>query len=136
MLTLFPETLLSLDTDKCATSSLIPNLGYLSEAATSLLDRRLRLYIVPRTEVVSLASPAFHYSPFHRHAARSKTKPIPLPEKIGSFQMYLEGYQDASVWIRNHPMDKIDATLFAPPERTANQEDSAVKLDDRWQGEY
>ena len=31
--------------------------SYISEAAASLLDRRLDLHIVPRTELVSLSSP-------------------------------------------------------------------------------
>ena len=43
-------------------SCIIPNLGYISEAAASYIDRRLGLFVVPRTEVVKLASPTFHYS--------------------------------------------------------------------------
>ncbi|CAG8575442.1 3644_t:CDS:2, partial [Acaulospora morrowiae] len=84
-------------------SCLIPNLGYISEAAASLLDRRLNLNIVPLTEVVWLSSPSFHYDYLDRRAARSKKNPKPLPEKIGSFQVFLEGFKDANVFLREHP---------------------------------
>lgn len=82
--------------------------SYISEAAASLLDQRLSLHIVPRTQLVSLSSPvrAFHVIPqimfplpFHqaffydwldRNASK---KGKPLPEKIGSMQYFLHGYQ-------------------------------------------
>ncbi|OCH91462.1 hypothetical protein OBBRIDRAFT_792290 [Obba rivulosa] len=79
---------------------LIPNLSYISEAAASLLDERLGLYIVPRTELVSLSSPAFFYDWLDRNAAK---KGKPLPEKIGSMQYFLHGYTDASEFLRKHP---------------------------------
>ncbi|KAI6046165.1 phosphatidylinositol 3 and 4-kinase-domain-containing protein [Pisolithus marmoratus] len=70
-------------------SCLIPNLSYISEAAASLLDERLALNIVPRTQLVSLS-----------YAAK---KGKPLPEKIGSMQLFLHGYTDASDFLRKHP---------------------------------
>ncbi|KAK7692630.1 hypothetical protein QCA50_004263 [Cerrena zonata] len=79
---------------------LIPNLSYISEAAASLLDRRLDLNIVPRTELVSLSSPAFFYDWLDRNAAK---KGKPLPDKIGSMQYFLHGYTDASEFLRKHP---------------------------------
>ncbi|CCM05705.1 uncharacterized protein FIBRA_07937 [Fibroporia radiculosa] len=79
---------------------LIPNLSYISEAAASLLDERLDLHIVPRTELVSLSSPAFFYDWLDRKAAK---KGKPLPEKIGSMQYFLHGYTDASDFLRKHP---------------------------------
>ncbi|KIK03471.1 hypothetical protein K443DRAFT_676654 [Laccaria amethystina LaAM-08-1] len=79
---------------------LIPNLSYISEAAASLLDRRLDLHIVPPTELVSLSSPAFFYDWLDRSAAK---KGKPLPEKIGSMQFFLHGYQDASDFLRKYP---------------------------------
>jgi hypothetical protein len=39
-------------------------ISYVSEAAASLLDGRLGLYIVPPTHLVSLASPVRNYSFF------------------------------------------------------------------------
>ncbi|GLB37089.1 putative phosphatidylinositol 3- and 4-kinase [Lyophyllum shimeji] len=81
-------------------SCLIPNLSYISEAAASLLDNRLALYIVPPTQLVSLSSPAFFYDWLDRSAAK---KGKPLPEKIGSMQYFLHGYQDASDFLRKHP---------------------------------
>ncbi|KAG1752928.1 phosphatidylinositol 3 and 4-kinase-domain-containing protein [Suillus lakei] len=79
---------------------LIPNLSYISEAAGSLLDERLGLNIVPRTQLVSLSSPAFFYDWIDRSAAK---KGKPLPEKIGSMQYFLHGYTDASDFLRKHP---------------------------------
>ncbi|THH27845.1 hypothetical protein EUX98_g6339 [Antrodiella citrinella] len=79
---------------------LIPNLSYISEAAASLLDERLDLNIVPRTELVSLSSPAFYYDWLDRNAAK---KGKPLPDKIGSMQYFLHGFTDASEFLRKHP---------------------------------
>ncbi|KAK7057197.1 phosphatidylinositol 3 and 4-kinase-domain-containing protein [Favolaschia claudopus] len=80
---------------------LIPNLSYIRfEAAASLLDSRLQLNIVPPTQLVSLSSPAFFYDWLDRNAAK---KGKPLPEKIGSMQYFLTGYQDASEFLRKHP---------------------------------
>lgn len=73
------------------TGSLIPNLSYISEAAACLLDRQLRTYLVPYTDVVHLASKAFHYDYWDRRAFYRKHKP--LPPKVGSFQVFLQGYQ-------------------------------------------
>ncbi|KIJ67706.1 hypothetical protein HYDPIDRAFT_173507 [Hydnomerulius pinastri MD-312] len=79
---------------------LIPNLSYISEAAASLLDERLTLNIVPRTQLVSLSSSAFFYDWLDRNAAK---KGKPLPEKIGSMQFFMHGYTDASDFLRKHP---------------------------------
>jgi hypothetical protein len=78
---------------------IIPNLGYISEAAASYLDQSLGLGIVPRTEIVKLASPAFHYSVKERWMHRLFKKP--LPTKIGSFQLFLVGYQDSTMFFQN-----------------------------------
>lgn len=78
-------------------SCIIPNLGYVSEAAASFVDRRLDLNVVPRTEVVYLASPTFYYS---RKDWKAYQSGKPLPEKIGSFQIFLKGFKDASRFFR------------------------------------
>lgn len=92
---------------------MIPNLSYLSEAGASLLDRRLETYIVPRTEVVDIASPNFFYHFLVRKAAARKSKPVPLPEKPGSFQLFATGFEDASSLLRHHPWPgrPLDDTL-------------------------
>ncbi|KAG0338755.1 phosphatidyl inositol kinase [Podila horticola] len=82
---------------------LIPNLGYISESATSLVDRRLKLNIVPSTEVVWLSSSAFHYDYLDRRAAQTKHGAKPLPDKVGSFQLFLNGFKDANIFMRDHP---------------------------------
>lgn len=71
-----------------------------------MLDRRLEANIVPRTEVVSLHSPSFYYDWIDRERARSKAKGgkgRPLPDKDGSFQVFLRGFQDATEFLRAHP---------------------------------
>ncbi|UZP42225.1 hypothetical protein NXS19_010041 [Fusarium pseudograminearum] len=80
---------------------LIPNLSYVSEAAAYVLDCQLRTHLVPYTDVVWLASKSFHY-PFwdRRKFHRKKT---PLPAKPGSFQVFLKGFKDANVFLREHP---------------------------------
>ena len=82
-------------------SCLIPNLSYISEAAACLLDRQLRTNIVPPTDVVWLASTSFNYDYFDRRAYSNKNKP--LPAKQGSFQVFLEGFSDATEFLKEHP---------------------------------
>ncbi|XP_065649172.1 phosphatidylinositol 4-kinase type 2-alpha isoform X1 [Hydra vulgaris] len=94
-------------------SCLIPNQGYMSEAGASLVDEKLNLNIVPKTKVVRLASSTFNYNTYDRAKARSKrfaTERFPdtigkhvragLPPKIGSFQLFVEGYKDAEFYLR------------------------------------
>ncbi|AGO13234.1 AaceriAFR087Wp [[Ashbya] aceris (nom. inval.)] len=81
-------------------SCLIPNLGYLCEAAASLLDRRLRTDLVPWTDTVVLESMNFYdsrdkwFCGWNRRAQR----------KIGSFQLFLEGYVGADVFLQRYPL--------------------------------
>lgn len=94
-------------------SCLVPNQGYLSEAGASLVDQKLNLNIVPKTKVVKLSTPTFNYSAIDR--AKSATKQnvnnrfpsvgrhfnrLGLPPKTGSFQLFVEGYEDASVMLQ------------------------------------
>lgn len=43
-----------------------------------------------------ISSPSFHYD---RGEARLK----PLPNKVGSFQVFLDGFIDANIFLRDHP---------------------------------
>ncbi|KAM3726692.1 Phosphatidylinositol 4-kinase type 2-alpha [Dirofilaria immitis] len=87
--------------------------GYLSEAGASLIDQKLKLNIVPQTNIVALAAPTFNYGRIDRAKARTKQRirtrypeigkrfhRIGLPPKVGSFQLFVHGYQDASYWLR------------------------------------
>lgn len=109
-------------------SCLIPNQGYLSEAAASLVDTKLHLNIVPKTRVVKLVSETFHYPRLDRQKARMKRaimeqfpnvglrfNRIGLPPKSGSFQFYVDGYKDADYWLRRfevEPLPKMMAQKF------------------------
>lgn len=94
-------------------SCLVPNQGYLSEASAYAVDKKLCLNIVPKTRVVKLFSETFNYSAIDH--AKSTTKRnvsehfpkvgkrfnrIGLPPKVGSFQLFVENYEDASIWLR------------------------------------
>ncbi|XP_015610220.1 phosphatidylinositol 4-kinase type 2-alpha [Cephus cinctus] len=94
-------------------SCLIPNQGYLSEAGASLVDRKLGLGVVPNTRVVKLVSVTFNYPRFDRQKARMKQvimdqfptvgshfNRIGLRPKVGSFQVFVDGYKDADYWLR------------------------------------
>ena len=98
---LFLWTILVLHNLNIFDRSLIPNLSYISEAAACLLDRQLQTYIVPYTEVVWLSSKAFNYDWFDRRAYYRKGKP--LPQKCGSFQVFLDGFRDANLFLRENP---------------------------------
>lgn len=74
-----------------SSTSLIPNLSYISEAAACVLDRQLHTFLVPHTELVWLSSKSFHYDYWDRRAFYRKRKP--LPPKVGSFQAFLTGYE-------------------------------------------
>lgn len=80
---------------------LIPNLSYVSEAAAYTLDCQLRTNLVPYTDIVHLSSKSFHYDYWSRRNFYRKKKPLPL--KAGSFQVFLQGFSDANVFLRKHP---------------------------------
>uniref|UniRef100_A0A452VC19 Phosphatidylinositol 4-kinase type 2 n=1 Tax=Ursus maritimus TaxID=29073 RepID=A0A452VC19_URSMA len=106
---------------------LVLNQGYLSEAGASLVDQKLELNIVPRTKVVYLASDTFNYSAIDRVKSRGKRlalekvpkvgqrfNRIGLPPKVGSFQLFVEGYKDADYWLRRFEAEPL-------PENTNRQ---------------
>jgi hypothetical protein len=80
---------------------LIPNLSYVSEAAAYVLDTRLRTNLVPYTDIVHLSSKAFFYDFWQRSAFYRKRKPLPM--KPGSFQVFLTGFKDANIFLRDNP---------------------------------
>ncbi|PWN34909.1 uncharacterized protein FA14DRAFT_160315 [Meira miltonrushii] len=92
---------------------LIPSFSYLSEVGASLLDERMKLGIVPTTKLVSLASESFFY-PQH---LRSKGQ---FPEKQGSYQNFLNGYVNASAFLRAHPWPSRPRSLLERDLRAEN----------------
>lgn len=84
-------------------SCLIPNNGYIAECAASLLDRQLGTHIVPFTDIVNMSAPSFYYRFFDRRSYNLKGKP--LPQKVGSFQLFLHDYMQADQFLREHPLD-------------------------------
>ncbi|XP_032542940.1 LOW QUALITY PROTEIN: phosphatidylinositol 4-kinase type 2-beta [Chiroxiphia lanceolata] len=102
---------------------LVPNQGYLSEAGAYLVDEKLGLGVVPKTKVKSswLVSETFNYSAIDR-AGKSRGKKyalekvpkvakkfnrIGLPPKVGSFQLFVEGYKEADYWLRKFETDPL-----------------------------
>lgn len=61
---------------------LVPNGGWLGEAAASLVDRWLGVEMVPRTQVVQLMAPTFSYP-----AGVERTP------KVGSFQLFVHNFK-------------------------------------------
>lgn len=89
---------------------LIPNLSYVSEAAAYVLDSRLRTNMVPYTDIVWLSSKSFYYDFWDRRKAWMGKKS--LPHKAGSFQVFLKGYRDANLFLREHPWPDQTNTGF------------------------
>lgn len=57
--------------------------------------------MVPYTDVVWLSSKSFHYPFWDRYNHSRNRKP--LPAKPGSFQVFLKGFKDANIFLREHP---------------------------------
>ncbi|KAH9815745.1 Phosphatidylinositol 3- and 4-kinase [Teratosphaeria destructans] len=95
---------------------LIPNLSYVSEAAAYVLDCQLRTNLVPYTDVVALSSKSFHYDYWERRAFYRKRKP--LPEKLGSFQIFLKGYKGATEFFREHPWPDRQTNFRMTPAKS------------------
>ncbi|XP_003226170.1 phosphatidylinositol 4-kinase type 2-beta [Anolis carolinensis] len=106
---------------------LVPNQGYLSEAGACLVDSKLGLGVVPKTKVVWIVSETFNYSAIDRAKSRGKKyalEKVPkvgkkfhrigLPPKVGSFQLFVEGYKEADYWLRKFETDPL-------PENTRKQ---------------
>lgn len=83
-------------------SCLIPNLGYVCESAAFILDQELKSGLVPETHVVRLKSCNFYY--YWHDRLRLKVFRKPLPPKIGSLQLFLNGYEGADVFFEKHPL--------------------------------
>jgi phosphatidylinositol 4-kinase type 2 len=93
---------------------LIPNLSYVSEAAAYVLDSRLRTNLVPYTDIVYLSSKSFHYDFWERSAYYRRRKP--LPAKVGSLQVFLKGFKDANLFLRDHPWPDQINSGFRPDD--------------------
>ena len=93
---------------------LIPNLSYVSEAAAYVLDTRLRTNLVPYTDIVYLSSKSFHYDFWDRSAYYRKRKPFPA--KVGSFQVFLKGFKDANLFLRDNPWPDQLNSGFRPQD--------------------
>jgi len=93
---------------------LIPNLSYVSEAAAYVLDTRLRTHLVPYTGIVYLSSKSFYYDFWDRTTYYRKRKP--LPAKVGSFQVFLKGFKDANLFLRDHPWPDRANSGFRPQD--------------------
>jgi len=106
-------------------SCLLLNQGYLSEAGAYVIDQKLGLNVVPKTHVVRLSSPIFHYTKLNRKKAGAKVaiahkfpswekrfRRVGLPFKKGSFQLFVEGYTDSNKWLRKYSSEKLPEPVF------------------------
>ncbi|CAG8952489.1 hypothetical protein HYFRA_00001236 [Hymenoscyphus fraxineus] len=93
---------------------LIPNLSYVSEAAAYTLDCRLRTNMVPYTDIVHLSSKSFHYDFWARRNFYRRKKAY--PPKVGSFQVFLKGFKDANIFLREHPWPDRVAGSYRPSD--------------------
>lgn len=84
-------------------SCLIPNIGYIAESATSLLDRLLELNLVPYTDIVEFQSESF-FSPISERIRNAFSGNICCPRKIGSFQLFLQGFVGADTFFKKYPL--------------------------------
>ncbi|KAK6198722.1 phosphatidyl inositol kinase [Scheffersomyces amazonensis] len=108
-------------------SCLIPNLGYISEAAATVMDQQLLSYIVPHTEVINLRSPTFYYSYFDKSEVINK-----LPQKIGSFQLFLKGYTESINWLRSYPIPNDVSTLPQTSEVIIGEDETVQDTQFKW----
>lgn len=89
-----------------------------------MVDRKLGLGVVPNTRVIKLVSRTFNYPRIDRQKTRMKQaimdqfpavgsqfKRIGLPPKIGSFQLFMDGYKDADYWLRRWESDPLPTKL-------------------------
>lgn len=83
-------------------SCLRTNDGYVSEVGASVVDRFFGFNIVPRTELVHLAAATFSYPLWDRFKAGKKDGGG-LPRKVGSFQLFAQGFR---------PSEEILAEMF------------------------
>ncbi len=97
---------------------LIPNLSYVSEAAAYTLDCRLRTNLVPYTDIVHLSSKSFHYDFWARRNFYRRKRPFPA--KPGSFQVFLKGFKDANIFLREHPWPDVSGYNFTDQPRKKN----------------
>ncbi|XP_073441369.1 phosphatidylinositol 4-kinase type 2-beta isoform X1 [Dendrobates tinctorius] len=103
---------------------LVPNQGYLSEAGAYLVDEKLGLGVVPKTKAVWLVSETFNYSAIDRAKSRGKKyalEKVPtvgrkfhrigLPPKVGSFQLFVDGYKEADYWLRRFETEPLPENI-------------------------
>ena len=105
---------------------LIPNLSYVSEAAAYVLDSALRTNIVPYTDIVHLSSKSFYYDFWQRSAFYRKRKP--LPHKPGSFQVFLKGFKDANIFLRDNPWPDQSGGTFHPEDAPQRKRSHGVEV--------
>lgn len=72
---------------------LLKNAGYLCEVAASKVDKIFELYLVPNTILAQMSCPAFYWNCSERRKYKKCNK---YPAKVGSFQLFVHNFTDAS----------------------------------------
>ncbi|PJF18018.1 Phosphatidylinositol 4-kinase type 2-beta [Paramicrosporidium saccamoebae] len=119
-------------------SFLVPNIGYISEAAASMVDSFLGLNMVPRTQIARLRSSAFVF-PWWEHVRiwreRHENPVSRYPHKLGSFQLFVEGFEDSSTVISKlnelRPLEPELRTAFQAEFEKMTILDYAIRNTDR-----
>ncbi|KAI6215236.1 hypothetical protein M3Y94_00361700 [Aphelenchoides besseyi] len=103
---------------------LVPNQGYVSEAAAWIVDEFFGLHVVPPTAVILMASKVFSYSRFQRYEARTKQRVAgrfpnlhnrfnwsqTYKKKKGSFQTFVHDFMSPEDFARLYPVDSLSET--------------------------
>lgn len=82
--------------------------------------------MVPYTDVVWLSSKSFHYPFWDRRNFHRKKRPFPA--KPGSFQVFLKGFKDANVFLRENPWPDQYWAGF----RTSGARDAGGRRSNKW----
>ncbi|CAH6718858.1 phosphatidylinositol 4-kinase Lsb6p [[Candida] jaroonii] len=93
---------------------LLSNQGYISEASASYIDQMLLSFIVPYTDIIYLKSSSFYYGFWTRISSH------PITWKIGSFQVFLNGYIGADEWFKVYPLSDFD---YLEDDYVSNEKD-------------
>ena len=90
---------------------LLKNAGYLCEVAASKVDKIYELYLVPNTFLVNISCSVFYWNCSERRKYKNCSK---YPTKIGSYQVFVHGFIDASKIMYRQTWSSISKYGYPP----------------------